>query len=153
LLLQLRTKQAIQLTTFCISICDFAGDGFPFPAYFIGKSMLEWLFSRKDHHGRKGDRHMDDSYQIKTRKHFVFYGEVQGVGFRYSARMIANSLSLTGWVENEYDGSVTAEVQGSPYDIDAFLERLREQPFIEISDIEARDMEPVPESSFHVRGY
>ena len=90
---------------------------------------------------------MDDSYQNKTRKHFVFYGEVQGVGFRYSARMIANSLSLTGWVENEYD------VQGSPYDIDAFLERLREQPFIEISDIEARDMEPVPESSFHVRGY
>lgn len=96
---------------------------------------------------------MDDSYQNKTRKHFVFYGEVQGVGFRYSARMIANSLSLTGWVENEYDGSVTAEVQGSPYDIDAFLERLREQSFIEISDIEARDMEPVPESSFHVRGY
>ncbi len=37
-----------------------------------------------------------------------------GVGFRYRARYAAQTLELTGWVENEDDGSVTLEVQGDP---------------------------------------
>ena len=36
------------------------------------------------------------------------------MGFRYRARYAAQSLELTGWVENEDDGSVTLEVQGDP---------------------------------------
>ena len=47
-----------------------------------------------------------------VRKHIVFYGRVQGVGFRYTAKYLAQSLELTGWVRNEYDGTVTMEVQG-----------------------------------------
>lgn len=41
-----------------------------------------------------------------------FVGEVQGVGFRWTARMVANELDLTGWVRNEPDGSVSMELQG-----------------------------------------
>ncbi len=41
-----------------------------------------------------------------------FVGEVQGVGFRWTARKIATDLALTGWVRNEPDGSVRMELQG-----------------------------------------
>ncbi|MBR6351839.1 MAG: acylphosphatase, partial [Firmicutes bacterium] len=40
------------------------------------------------------------------RRHIVFYGWVQGVGFRWRARNAAQAVGVTGWVRNEYDGSV-----------------------------------------------
>ena len=42
-----------------------------------------------------------------VRRRYSIEGQVQGVGFRYRARYAAQSLELTGWVENEDDGSVT----------------------------------------------
>ena len=47
------------------------------------------------------------------RKHIRFWGRVQGVGFRYRAYHAANAVGATGWVRNEYDGSVTMEIQGT----------------------------------------
>ena len=41
------------------------------------------------------------------RKHIVFTGQVQGVGFRWRARQAANLYGCTGWCRNERDGSVT----------------------------------------------
>ena len=46
--------------------------------------------------------------KTKIRKHIIFYGRVQGVGFRYYAVQKANQLGLTGWVKNLYDGSVVS---------------------------------------------
>ena len=46
------------------------------------------------------------------RKHIIFTGWVQGVGFRYRARHAADLYGCTGWVRNEWDGSVTKEIQG-----------------------------------------
>ena len=51
----------------------------------------------------------------------VFTGRVQGVGFRYKANYIADQYRLTGYVKNEYDGSVTVEIQGSEQEIYMFL--------------------------------
>ena len=48
----------------------------------------------------------------EVRKHGIFHGRVQGVGFRYTAKYLARSMNLTGWVKNEYDGTVVLEVQG-----------------------------------------
>ena len=42
----------------------------------------------------------------EVRKHIVFHGRVQGVGFRYTAKYLANSLNLVGWVQNEWDGTL-----------------------------------------------
>ena len=59
-----------------------------------------------------------------TRKHIVFYGWVQGVGFRYRARHAADLYGCTGWVRNEYDGSVSMEIQGEDENIDNWILRL-----------------------------
>ena len=41
-----------------------------------------------------------------------FVGFVQGRGFRWACWNCAKKAGVTGWVRNERDGSVTAEVQG-----------------------------------------
>ena len=46
------------------------------------------------------------------RRHIIFTGWVQGVGFRYRARHAADLYGCTGWVRNEWEGSVTMEIQG-----------------------------------------
>ena len=39
------------------------------------------------------------NHMEEVRKRMTFYGRVQGVGFRYTAKHLAHSLGLTGWVE------------------------------------------------------
>lgn len=65
-----------------------------------------------------------------VRKRIIFRGRVQGVGFRYTAKYLAQSLGLTGWVRNEYDGTVLLEIQGSEYMINKLLMGLNHNQFI-----------------------
>ena len=86
------------------------------------------------------------------RYRLCFYGMVQGVGFRFTARHAANMCRLTGYVKNEYDGSVTCEVQGDDESIDKFIAIIRSGRFIDISDIDRRELDVNPdERSFEVR--
>lgn len=62
---------------------------------------------------------------VRLRVRFV--GRVQGVGFRWTAAMVARGLDVTGWVRNEPDGSVTAEIQGEPSHVGAFFSRMLEE--------------------------
>ncbi len=55
-------------------------------------------------------------------------GRVQGVGFRYSAMSTARRLGLTGWVRNEYDGSVAVVCEGTASGVDAFIRWCRKGP-------------------------
>lgn len=81
-----------------------------------------------------------------------FYGSVQGVGFRYTARHAANMYRLTGYVKNEYDGSVTCEVQGDQDSIDAFVRTLNQGRFIDISYVDRTEMPMVEdERAFEVK--
>ncbi len=43
------------------------------------------------------------------------------MGFRYYARAAALHLGLTGWVANNWDGSVTLEAQGDRAALDALV--------------------------------
>ena len=89
-----------------------------------------------------------------VRRHYTISGRVQGVGFRYRARYAAQTLELTGWVENEDDGTVTLEVQGDPEKFAQLFERIQRSDYIEITGIHARDCVPDPwERGFSVRGY
>ena len=76
-----------------------------------------------------------------VRKRIIFRGRVQGVGFRYTAKYLAQSLGLTGWVRNEYDGTVLLEIQGSEYMINKLLMGLNHNQFI---TIEWMDTEELP---------
>ena len=49
-----------------------------------------------------------------------YSGHVQGVGFRYAARKVAEGFTITGTVENLDDGRVLIEVEGEEKEINAF---------------------------------
>ena len=55
------------------------------------------------------------------RVHMRVVGRVQGVGFRWTCRKVADNLGLTGWVRNEDDGSVSLELQGPSVAISTFF--------------------------------
>lgn len=86
----------------------------------------------------------------EVRKHIVFYGRVQGVGFRYTAKYMAQSLELTGWVRNEPDGTVTMEVQGREALINKLLSGLNSNQFISIEWIDTEEIPPEEERGFRV---
>ena len=88
---------------------------------------------------------------MKIRKHFIFYGYVQGVGFRFRAVNAARSLGLTCWVRNEWDGSVEMEVQGEKEAMDLLIERLQAGSFIRIERMEEKEIAVQSESGFHAR--
>lgn len=86
------------------------------------------------------------------RKHMQVYGQVQGVGFRYSARYSALELGVTGWVRNEWDGSVEMEVQGPERQIHRLLQMLNSGKFISIEKIDEKIIPMVEgERKFEVR--
>lgn len=87
----------------------------------------------------------------EVRKHIVFHGRVQGVGFRYTAKYLAQSLELTGWVRNEYDGTVTMEVQGREALINKLLVGLNNNRFITIDWIDTDEIPLEEEKSFRVK--
>ena len=90
---------------------------------------------------------------IEKRFWIRFKGRVQGVGFRYTAYHIAQSLELTGWVENEYDGTVLCEVQGASTDIDMFLGKLNNSRYIHIDNMDIKELSlDENERSFNIRG-
>ncbi|MGN0696458.1 MAG: acylphosphatase [Oscillospiraceae bacterium] len=70
-----------------------------------------------------------------------FYGDVQGVGFRYRAYHSANSLGLTGWVKNCPDGTVLCEVQGEREDIDKMVEMIDSGRYVNIRNMEIKKLE------------
>ena len=86
------------------------------------------------------------------RKHIVFYGWVQGVGFRYRASHAASNFGCTGWVKNESNGSVSMEFQGSEAQIDQVIMAIEQGRFVKIENMEVKSL-PVDEEerNFRVR--
>lgn len=87
----------------------------------------------------------------EIRKRIVFHGRVQGVGFRYTAKYLAQSIGLAGWVENECDGTVLMEVQGREPMIFKLMEGLNRNMFIDISWIDSKNIPVKDERGFYVR--
>ncbi|MGB2820214.1 MAG: acylphosphatase [Phycisphaerae bacterium] len=56
-----------------------------------------------------------------------FYGNVQGVGFRYTTCRLAGGFDVVGYVRNMPDGSVECLVEASPDEIDAFVAAVGER--------------------------
>lgn len=88
----------------------------------------------------------------KTREAIRFEGSVQGVGFRYRMSQLARHYDVTGWVRNEYDRSVSAELQGRREAIDEIIARLREDSYIYLDRVSRQKLElNEEERTFSVR--
>lgn len=87
-----------------------------------------------------------------VRKHYFVSGSVQGVGFRYRAYHLANSLRITGYAKNLYDGRVELELQGEAELVNGFLDKMAQGSYIYIEDVEVSNMDiDEDERSFYVR--
>jgi len=63
-----------------------------------------------------------------VRLHAIVSGIVQGVNFRYYTVRQAESLGLTGWVANRWDGTVEVVAEGLRPDLQALLDWLGHGP-------------------------
>ena len=72
------------------------------------------------------------------RKHLIFSGRVQGVGFRWRARQAAEAVGATGWVRNDLRGTVSMELQGTEEQLDRVIDMLGRARWISIEDCNAR---------------
>ncbi|MBR5093586.1 MAG: acylphosphatase [Oscillospiraceae bacterium] len=83
----------------------------------------------------------------------LFSGQVQRVGFRYTAYYLARDLGLSGWAKNLDDGRVEMEIQGRPSQIRKLLLRLKAQPQLKIAGMEIQSVPVRPfERRFRVLG-
>ena len=70
-----------------------------------------------------------------TRKHIIFYGYVQGVGFRWRAR----------------NGTVEMEIQGEEEQIDRVIQSIDSGRYVMIERMEVKTIPAEQESGFRTR--
>lgn len=75
--------------------------------------------------------------------HAYFKGVVQGVGFRFTVRHLANHHKIKGWVKNLTDGRVELLVDGEQESIDTFFKDLFQDMKRYIADYQLEDIQPV----------
>lgn len=82
----------------------------------------------------------------------VARGRVQGVGYRYSMRDLADAIGAAGWVRNRRDGTVEAEVEGTPEQVGQMLAWAAEgPPMASVVAVDVTDLEPTGEQGFEPR--
>jgi len=87
----------------------------------------------------------------KIRRHIVFYGAVQGVGFRYRAYYAARSFGVSGWVKNCFDGSVEMEAEGTEKAIDDMILAIEKGTFVRIENMSVKTIPLHGDSGFEIR--
>lgn len=62
----------------------------------------------------------------RVRIQVCYAGQVQGVGFRYTVRTVAQGFEVVGLVRNLLDGRVEVLAEGDRPELEAFREAIRE---------------------------
>jgi acylphosphatase len=83
---------------------------------------------------------------MKACKRVLYWGKVQGVGFRYTVFHLAENYPVTGYVKNLLDGQVEVVAEGAAAEVDRFLQAVaaRMAGFIKghaVADEPAQDFE------------
>ena len=79
---------------------------------------------------------------LNKQVHAYYRGNVQGVGFRFTAENIARNLKVLGWVKNLSDGRVEVVAQAEEAALKAYLDQIKEYFRDYISDAEITWQEP-----------
>jgi acylphosphatase len=91
---------------------------------------------------------------MAVRARLVIRGRVQGVWYRGSMQEEARRLGVAGWVANERDGSVGAEVEGERAAVDALVAWAQHGPSgARVSDVSVEWIAPTgePRGRFAIR--
>jgi len=79
-------------------------------------------------------------------------GQVQGVGYRFFTQRTACTLGIDGHVENEPDGSVTIEAEGSSGQLEQFMQVVSRGPqWARIEEVNAEDLPAEGKKGFTVK--
>ncbi|MBU5537372.1 MAG: acylphosphatase [Candidatus Aenigmatarchaeota archaeon] len=80
------------------------------------------------------------------------YGIVQNVGFRNFIKKNAEKLGITGWVRNNFDGTVEAVFEGDDNAVSEIIEKCKKGPLLALVEkVEVREEEPKKEfDEFHI---
>ncbi len=62
----------------------------------------------------------------RKRMQVLYSGNVQGVGFRYTAKSVATGFEITGTVRNLPDGRVELVAEGEKLELESFREAIRD---------------------------
>jgi acylphosphatase len=85
------------------------------------------------------------------RKRVVVYGRVQGVFFRDTARRMAQSRNVSGWVRNTPEGTVEAVFEGERDAVESMVRWCDEGPRGAVVErVEAADEEPQGLTEFRI---
>lgn len=79
--------------------------------------------------------------------HLIFYGKVQGVGFRKFVKKKAEEFCVTGYVKNLQDGTVEVVAQGEEETLKRFLKEIKDGP--EGAIVEKFLQENIEEGDYH----
>ena len=81
----------------------------------------------------------------------VVSGFVQAVGFRATARSRARSLDVSGWVRNNADGTVEAELEGASDRVGVLVDWFGRGPNgAHVDRIDVEPLEPTGEHGFAI---
>lgn len=75
-------------------------------------------------------------------KKIIFKGNVQGVGFRFTANRYAQRHQLAGYVKNLPDGTVEMVAQGPENAIEACIDDLKDYFGAQIRDTDIENLSP-----------
>jgi acylphosphatase len=84
-------------------------------------------------------------------KRVLYAGNVQGVGFRYTAQSLAGRRAVAGYVRNLPGGEVELVAEGEPAEVDAFLADVARRMGAYITSTTTEDVSPAGHAGFRIR--
>ncbi|MDD5120623.1 MAG: acylphosphatase [Candidatus Omnitrophica bacterium] len=72
---------------------------------------------------------------MEKQLHLFYSGKVQGIGFRYTVKDIANKLKVYGWVKNLDDSRVEVLAEAEEEKLNNFLELVQQHFSHYISEV------------------
>jgi acylphosphatase len=88
---------------------------------------------------------------MSVTKRVVYSGRVQGVGFRYTTRSLAQGYDVTGHVRNLPDGTVELVAEGEAGEVARFLDAVARRLAECIQDQTVQDETPGGFEDFVIR--